>query len=60
MDWVKNSFKTRMTYIYELRDTGKYGFLLPPDLIIPSAKEALTGLVTMFQEFQKIDNNVVG
>ncbi|XP_038063056.1 carboxypeptidase B-like [Patiria miniata] len=40
--------KLNITYSYgvELRDAGKYGFLLPPDQIIPSGTETLAGLVT--------------
>ncbi|XP_022099067.1 carboxypeptidase B-like [Acanthaster planci] len=40
--------KLNITYSYgvELRDTGKHGFLLPADQIIPSGTETLAGLVT--------------
>ncbi|RZC41101.1 zinc carboxypeptidase [Asbolus verrucosus] len=54
MDWVKGTFGTPITYTYELRDTGRYGFVLPPDQIIPSAEEILDSLVTIFQEFDNI------
>uniref|UniRef100_A0A6M2E0R1 Zinc carboxypeptidase A 1 n=1 Tax=Xenopsylla cheopis TaxID=163159 RepID=A0A6M2E0R1_XENCH len=49
MDWVKGTYKTPITYTYELRDTGRYGFLLPPDQIIPCGQEILDSLVAMFQ-----------
>jgi len=52
MDWVKASYGTRVTYTYELRDTGRYGFLLPADQIIPTAEETLDSLLTIVQEFQ--------
>lgn len=50
MDWAKYHFGTRITYTYELRDTGSYGFLLPPEQIIPTALETLDSFITIFQE----------
>lgn len=50
MDWVKYNFGTRITYTYELRDTGYYGFLLPPEQIIPTGEETLDSIITIFQE----------
>lgn len=50
MDWVKYYYGTRITYTYELRDTGRYGFLLPPEQIIPTGEETLDSLITIFQE----------
>lgn len=40
-DWAKALLKLKYAYTIELRDTGKYGFLLPARYIIPTAKEAL-------------------
>ncbi|KAJ3662739.1 hypothetical protein Zmor_007070 [Zophobas morio] len=54
MDWVKGTFGTPITYTYELRDTGRYGFILPANQIIPSGQETLDSLVTILQEFDKI------
>ncbi|XP_017769856.1 PREDICTED: zinc carboxypeptidase-like [Nicrophorus vespilloides] len=53
MDWVKGEFGTRITYTYELRDTGRHGFLLPAEQIIPTGEETLDSLVTMLEEYQK-------
>ncbi|XP_018369901.1 PREDICTED: zinc carboxypeptidase-like [Trachymyrmex cornetzi] len=50
MDWVKGTYGTPITYTYELRDTGRYGFLLPADQIIPTGEEIMDSLVTMFKE----------
>ena len=50
MDYVKGTFGTPITYTYELRDTGRYGFLLPPAQIIPTGEETLDSLVAMFKE----------
>lgn len=50
MDWVKATFKTRISYTYELRDKGRYGFLLPANQIIPTGQETLDSLITLFKE----------
>ncbi|XP_034947534.1 zinc carboxypeptidase-like [Chelonus insularis] len=49
MDWVKGTFKIPITYTYELRDKGRYGFLLPPSQIIPTGEETLDSLVGLFK-----------
>lgn len=56
MDWVKSTFGTRITYTYELRDTGRYGFLLPPEQIIPTGQETLDSLITIFEEALATEN----
>ncbi|KYN06380.1 PREDICTED: carboxypeptidase B-like [Cyphomyrmex costatus] len=43
-DWAKALAKIKYTYTIELRDTGRHGFLLPPQYIIPTAKEALAAI----------------
>lgn len=50
MDWVKAQFKPPISYTYELRDKGKYGFMLPANQIIPTGEETLDSLVAMFKE----------
>ena len=50
MDWVKGTYGTPITFTYELRDTGHYGFLLPADQIIPTGEETMDSLVAMFKE----------
>jgi murein tripeptide amidase MpaA len=54
MDWVKNQFKTPITYTYELRDTGTNGFLLPANQIIPTALETEDSLVSIFQSYRQL------
>merc|ERR1711915_382387 len=39
LDYVLGMFGIPYSYAMELRDTGEYGFLLPPDQIIDSGKE---------------------
>lgn len=50
MDWVKGTYGTPITFTYELRDTGRYGFLLPPNQIIPTGQETMDSLLAMFKE----------
>jgi len=38
-DWYKGVLGSRFAYTTELRDTGRYGFELPKDQIIPSGEE---------------------
>ncbi|KAE8748782.1 hypothetical protein FOCC_FOCC004585 [Frankliniella occidentalis] len=37
-------------FVYELRDTGKYGFMLPEDQIIPAAQETWAGVKVIVDE----------
>ncbi|XP_029671098.1 carboxypeptidase B-like isoform X2 [Formica exsecta] len=43
-DWAKALLKLKYTYTIELRDTGRFGFILPARYIIPTAKEALAAV----------------
>ncbi|XP_076054201.1 carboxypeptidase B-like [Oratosquilla oratoria] len=43
-DWGKGVAGIKYTYTVELRDTGNYGFLLPPSQITPTGKETLEGV----------------
>lgn len=44
-DWAKAILKIKYAYTIELRDTGKYGFVLPARYITPTAKEALAAVM---------------
>lgn len=50
VDYIKGVYDKPIVYVYELRDQGRYGFLLPPEQIIPTGKETLDSLIVMFQE----------
>lgn len=52
IDWVKYELKTNVTFEYELRDTGAYGFVLPTDQIIPNSIEVFASFVTIIKEAQ--------
>ena len=43
VDYVNDVSKSQYTFTSELRDTGTYGFVLPPSQILPSAVEAYAG-----------------
>ncbi|KAL3276545.1 hypothetical protein HHI36_011920 [Cryptolaemus montrouzieri] len=58
-DWVKASFRTPLVYAYELRDTGRYGFILPPDQIIPTSLETLDSIVTILRDYEETRNELL-
>ena len=43
-DWTYGVLGVKYSFSVELRDTGRYGFLLPPDQIIPTGEETFEGL----------------
>ena len=42
----------KYSFSVELRDTGRYGFLLPPDQIIPTGEETFEGLKALVEAMQ--------
>ncbi|OWR49318.1 carboxypeptidase [Danaus plexippus plexippus] len=44
-DWAKGGANIPLVFLYELRDLGQYGFLLPPEQIIPNSEEVLDSLI---------------
>ncbi|KAG8515671.1 Carboxypeptidase A1, partial [Galemys pyrenaicus] len=46
IDWTYSQ-GIKYSYTFELRDTGRYGFLLPASQIIPTAQETWLALVTI-------------
>lgn len=50
VDYTKGVCNKSIVYVYELPDKGQYGFLLPPEQIIPTGEETLDSLVAMFKE----------
>jgi len=46
-DWTFDVMNIIYSYGVELRDTGNYCFVLPPDQIIPTGQETLAGVVAM-------------
>ena len=41
---------TRFAFTTELRDTGLYGFVLPPEQIIPSGEEMWAGFEVVIKK----------
>lgn len=56
-EWYYDKLKPTLSYVYEMRDTGRYGFELPPDQIIPVGEEHLASLRTILEEYQKLGSN---
>ncbi|XP_071574831.1 zinc carboxypeptidase-like [Temnothorax nylanderi] len=54
LDYIKGVYHKPIAYVYELRDQGRYGFLLPPEQIIPTGQETLDSLVVMFKEAKRL------
>ncbi len=44
IDWSYAKLKAKYSYCVELRDRGKYGFLLPEDQIIPTGEECYAAI----------------
>lgn len=45
-DWVKGETNVPIVYLFELRDIGEYGFLIPPEFnILPNNEEIMDGLI---------------
>ncbi|KYN16222.1 Zinc carboxypeptidase A 1, partial [Trachymyrmex cornetzi] len=48
VDYMAGVLNKSVVYLYKLRDKNEYGFLLPPEYIIPTGEETLDSLVAMF------------
>jgi len=49
-DWYRGGLGARYSFTTELRDTGYYGFVLPPEQIIPSGEELFAGMKVVFEK----------
>ncbi|XP_055295139.1 zinc carboxypeptidase-like [Sitodiplosis mosellana] len=54
IDWVYATRNVSLTYTFEFRDKGRYGFLLPADQIIPNSLEVIDGLKAMVEEAEAL------
>merc|ERR1712126_420438 len=52
-DWYKGVVGTRFAFTTELRDTGRHGFVLPKDQIIPSGEEMWAGFEVVIKTLIK-------
>ncbi|XP_048015002.1 carboxypeptidase A1-like [Megalobrama amblycephala] len=48
VDWTYNQ-GIKYSYTFELRDTGRYGFLLPANQIVPTAEETWLALMAIME-----------
>ena len=46
-DYTYGTLNIKYSFALELRDTGRYGFLLPPDQIVPTGMETFQGIIAM-------------
>lgn len=52
VDYVNDVVKADYTFTSELRDTGRYGFVLPANQIVPSGEEAYAGFKYLLQNMK--------
>ncbi|XP_053673863.1 zinc carboxypeptidase A 1-like [Anopheles nili] len=50
VDWAHAVAGIPLSYTYELRDQGEFGFILPAEQIVPNAEELLEGFIAMIDE----------
>lgn len=55
MDWVYDKLNVSLSYTFEFRDKGDYGFVLPPSQIVPNSLEIIDGLVAMVKEAEELN-----
>jgi Zinc carboxypeptidase len=53
IDYIYGSLSVKNAYVIELRDTGKFGFVLPQKEIVPTCKEAIAAILAMAAEAYK-------
>jgi len=53
-DWIKGIHDIPISFTIELRDQGNYGFILPPEQIIPNCLEQFDGLKAIIRECRTI------
>lgn len=56
-DWAYGVAKIPYVYTVELRDSGRYGFMLPKDQIIPTGEEFFDGLTHLASDLMPDDVN---
>lgn len=55
-DWVYGSMGVKYAFVFELRDRGKHGFILPKEQIIPTAEETFAALHSLSINMKDYDN----
>ncbi|GAB0100159.1 hypothetical protein DMENIID0001_161540 [Sergentomyia squamirostris] len=54
IDYTYGTADVKISWTYEMRDQGTYGFVLPPQFIIPNAKEILASLPALLDESDRL------
>ena len=49
-DYAKGVAGIKFSYCFELRDTGRYGFILPPNQIVPTGQETFAAVKSMAED----------
>lgn len=57
-DWAYGSMGIKYSYVFELRDTGKHGFLLPKKYIVPTAEETLAAFHSIAINMNDYENKI--
>lgn len=52
VDYVQDVVGGDYVFTAELRDTGNYGFILPPEQIVPSGEEVWEGVKALIKGFE--------
>jgi hypothetical protein len=53
-DWAKGVARIKYTYTIELRDRGSFGFILPVQYLLPTAREAFAAAKTLAAEIANV------
>lgn len=53
VDWVKEQLRVPLVYVYEFRDNGTHGFLLPPDQILPNSEEVMDSILELIHQAKR-------
>ena len=58
IDWAKQKAGIPYSYLFEVRDDGEYGILLPPELIEPTCEEIWAGVKAMAFRINEIEEGI--
>ncbi|XP_036328134.1 zinc carboxypeptidase-like [Rhagoletis pomonella] len=53
-DWAYSEQDIKLSYTIEFRDTGRFGFILPPVQIIPHCEDTLAGLLALVKKADEL------